>query len=65
MSLSDFTLLNPGPTLRTTVQVDTAGAGMSISDKPRDVGRFTRMFEALSRRALPAEATPEFLQQLT
>ncbi|MFG2918560.1 hypothetical protein ACGF0D_37460 [Kitasatospora sp. NPDC048298] len=38
---------------------------MSITDKPRDVGRFTRMFEALSRSALPSEATPAILQQLT
>ncbi|MFB7475595.1 helix-turn-helix domain-containing protein [Kitasatospora sp. NPDC056184] len=65
LSLSDFTLLDLGSTLPTTVQVDTAGAGMSLTDKPREVGRFTRMFEALSRSALPSEATPEFLHQLT
>lgn len=65
LSLSDFTYLDLGDTLPMTVQVDNAGAGMSITDKSREVGRFTRMFEALSRSALPSEATPEFLQQLT
>ena len=65
LALSDFTVLDLGATLPATVQVDSAGAGMSIADKPRDVGRFTRMFEALSRSALPSESTPDFLQQLT
>jgi hypothetical protein len=65
LSLSDFTLLDLGTALPMTVQVDTAGAGMSITDKPREVGRFTRMFEALTRSALPSETTPEFLHQLT
>ncbi|MEV7928572.1 helix-turn-helix transcriptional regulator [Kitasatospora sp. NPDC088779] len=64
LSLSDFTLLDLGDKLPKTVQLDT-GAGMSLTDKSREVGRFTRMFEALSRSALPAEATPEFLKQLT
>lgn len=65
LALGDFSVLGLGDTLPATVQVDNAGAGMSMTDKPRDVGRFTRMFEALSRSALPAESTPDFLQQLT
>ncbi|MFJ2193708.1 helix-turn-helix domain-containing protein [Kitasatospora sp. NPDC087861] len=64
LALADFTLLDLGDRLPATVQVDTAGAGMSITDKPRDVGTFVRSFESLSRSALPAEATPGFLQQL-
>ncbi|MBB4928252.1 helix-turn-helix domain-containing protein [Kitasatospora kifunensis] len=65
LALTDFTLLDLGATLPPTVQVDNAGAGMSITDKPRDVGRHQRMFEALSRSALPAESTPQLLHQLT
>ncbi|WP_341865433.1 helix-turn-helix transcriptional regulator [Kitasatospora cheerisanensis] len=65
LSLSDFTLLDLGASLPAAVQVDFAGASMSLTDKPREIGRFTRMFEALTRSALPSEATPEFLQQLT
>ncbi|MBD0670071.1 helix-turn-helix domain-containing protein [Streptomyces sp. CBMA156] len=65
LALADFTLLDLGEKLPATVQVDTAGAGMSITDKPRDVGQFVRSFEALSRSALPAEETPAFLKKLT
>ncbi|MFD8598087.1 helix-turn-helix domain-containing protein [Kitasatospora sp. NPDC059646] len=65
LSLSDFTLLDLGASLPAAVQVDFAGASMSLTDKPREIGRFTRMFEALTRSALPSEATPEFLHQLT
>jgi transcriptional regulator with XRE-family HTH domain len=61
----DFSILILGGRLPTTVQLDTAFGTASITDKPREVGRFSRHFEALSRSALPPENTPEFLKQLS
>ncbi|MGK5533710.1 helix-turn-helix domain-containing protein [Streptomyces sp. URMC 129] len=61
----NFSLLMLGGTLPTTVQLDTAFATVSIADKPREVRRFQRQFEALSRSALPPEETPKFLHQLS
>ncbi|WP_433891606.1 helix-turn-helix domain-containing protein [Streptomyces sp. CA-111067] len=60
----DFSILNLGGKLPTTVQLDTAFGTASVADKPREVGRFSRHFEALSRSALPPEDTPKFLHQL-
>ena len=60
----DFSILTLNGTLPTTVQLDTALGGASITDKPREVGRFSRHFEALSRSALPPENTSKFLHQL-
>jgi hypothetical protein len=42
-----------------------AWSATSVSDKPREVGRFTRTFNALTASALPPEDTPAFLHQLT
>lgn len=61
----DFSILILGDTLPTTVQLDTAFGTASVADKPREVGRFSRQFEALSRSALPPENTPKFLHQLS
>ncbi|WP_348652614.1 helix-turn-helix transcriptional regulator [Streptomyces sp. WMMC500] len=61
----DFSILLLGDNLPTTVQVDTAFGTSSISDKRREVGRFSRQFEALSRSALPPEDTPKFLHRLS
>ncbi|MDT0305804.1 helix-turn-helix transcriptional regulator [Streptomyces sp. DSM 44917] len=60
----DFSILLLGGKLPTTVKVDTAYRNVSVSDRPREVGRFSRLFEALSRSALPPEETPLFLQRL-
>ncbi|NJQ15233.1 helix-turn-helix domain-containing protein [Streptomyces bohaiensis] len=59
----DFTLLHLGPVLPTAVQVD-AGAP-SVTDKPREVLKFVRKFEAMSRSALAPEDTHLFMQQLS
>ncbi|MFF4603682.1 helix-turn-helix domain-containing protein [Streptomyces sp. NPDC001339] len=61
----NFTILILGDTMPTTIQVDTPFGTSSISDKRREVGRFSRQFEALSRSALPPEDTPKFLHQLS
>ncbi len=61
----DFSILILGGKLPTTVQADTAYGTASITDRPREVGRFSRQFEALSRSALPPEDTPKFLHQLS
>ena len=42
-----------------------AWSATSVSDKPREFGRFARKFNALTASALPPEDTPAFLQQLT
>ncbi|MGW5442575.1 helix-turn-helix domain-containing protein [Streptomyces asiaticus] len=61
----NFSILLLGDTMPTTIQVDTAFGTSSISDKRREVGRFSRQFDALSRSALPPEDTPRFLHQLS
>ncbi|TJZ45393.1 helix-turn-helix domain-containing protein [Streptomyces piniterrae] len=65
LPVHDFMILNLGDTMPSTVQVDTAFGVASLSDKPREVGKFSRRFEALSRSALPPEDTPQFLHQLS
>lgn len=62
---SDFTVLDLGETLPPTVQVDVPWGAVSMSDKPREVGRFSRKFNALRASALPPEQTPAFLKQLS
>ncbi|MEX2985486.1 helix-turn-helix domain-containing protein [Streptomyces sp. C36] len=62
---SDFTVLDLGGTLPSTVQVDVPWGAASMSDKPREVGRFSRKFNALSATALPPEQTSGFLQRLS
>jgi hypothetical protein len=61
----DFSVLYLRNELPTSVQVDNAWGSTSVSDKPREVGRFNRMFNAITASALPPEDTPEFLQRLT
>ncbi|MFE0043837.1 helix-turn-helix domain-containing protein [Streptomyces albireticuli] len=62
---SDFTILDLPDGLPTTVQVDNAWGSVSMSDKPREVGRFSRKFAALQASGLMPEETPGFLQQLS
>ncbi|RLV08182.1 transcriptional regulator [Streptomyces griseocarneus] len=61
---NDFTILDLGGKLPTTVQVDTPWGVTSMTDKPREVGRYSRKFNALRASAMPPEKTPGFLQQL-
>lgn len=61
----DFSILDLGDELPPQVQVDTALGALAMSGKPRDVGIFTRRFEALTASALPPEETLHFVQQLT
>ncbi|UCM86762.1 helix-turn-helix domain-containing protein [Streptomyces marincola] len=51
--------------LPTTIQTDTAWFTVAVSDKSRDVGRFSRMFDAMVAGAQPPGDTPRFLQQLS
>lgn len=60
----DFSVLHLGDELPTSVQVDNAWSATSVSDKPREVGRFTRKFNAITASALPPEDTPAFLENL-
>ncbi|MET8982579.1 Scr1 family TA system antitoxin-like transcriptional regulator [Streptomyces sp. NPDC004539] len=48
----------------TTIQSDTAMRTVAVSDKPREVNRFSRMFDAMASNALPPRDTPKFLNQL-
>jgi len=60
----DFSVLHLTRGLPASVQVDNAWSATSVSDKPREVGRFTRKFNAITASALPPEDTPEFLENL-
>ncbi|MCC2276160.1 helix-turn-helix domain-containing protein [Streptomyces sp. ET3-23] len=61
----DFALLDPGDGLPQMVQADTAWGAVSVTDKPREVKRFARSFDALRASALPPEDTQGFLHRLT
>ncbi|GGZ81996.1 helix-turn-helix domain-containing protein [Streptomyces echinoruber] len=60
----DFSVLHLNGDLPASVQVDNAWSATSVSDKPREVGRFTRKFNAITASALPPEDTPAFLEKL-
>lgn len=64
-SIDNFIILELGDDLPPVVQVDNAWGAMSVSDRPREVGRFTRKFNALVASALSPEETPGFLQRLS
>jgi Domain of unknown function (DUF5753) len=61
----DFSILYLGDSLPQTVQVDNAWGLTSVTDKPREVAKFSRKFNAMVASALPPEDTPRFLQQLS
>ncbi|ARP72490.1 XRE family transcriptional regulator [Streptomyces pluripotens] len=63
-SVNDFAILDFGSELPPRVQTDSAWGSVSTSDKPREVDRFTRRFNAMTASALPPEDTPEFLSRL-
>jgi hypothetical protein len=61
---NDFAILDLSE-LPSRVQTDNAWGAVSTSDKPREVERFTRRFNAMVGAALGLEETIEFLQALT
>ncbi|MFI0724357.1 helix-turn-helix domain-containing protein [Streptomyces sp. NPDC021224] len=62
-SSNDFTILDLGE-LPARVQTDNAWGAVSTSDKPREVDRFTRRFDAMVGVALGLEDTIDFLEEL-
>ncbi|MFF7728499.1 helix-turn-helix domain-containing protein [Streptomyces sp. NPDC008001] len=62
---TNFTILDLGETLPSTVQTDVPWGSLCMSDKPREVGRFSRKFSSLQATAMPPEKTVGFLQQLS
>ncbi|MFJ5734717.1 helix-turn-helix domain-containing protein [Streptomyces microflavus] len=62
-STNDFTILNLGG-LPSRVQTDNAWGAVSTSDKPREVDRFARRFDAMVGVALGVEETIDFLKEL-
>lgn len=62
-SSNDFTILDLGE-LPARVQTDNAWGAISTSDKPREVDRFTRRFDAMVGVALGLEDTIDFLEEL-
>ncbi|MBB1261386.1 helix-turn-helix domain-containing protein [Streptomyces alkaliterrae] len=65
LAVNDFSILNLGDTLPSTVQVDNAWGASSVTDTPREVGKFSRRFNALVASSLPPEDTPRFLKLLS
>ncbi|GGZ45070.1 transcriptional regulator [Streptomyces inusitatus] len=62
-AINDFAVLNLGG-LPSRVQTDNAWGAISTSDKPREVDRFERRFNAMVGVALGVEETIEFLTEL-
>ncbi|MFE7313202.1 helix-turn-helix domain-containing protein [Streptomyces sp. NPDC057555] len=60
----DVNIMILGDGLPTTVQTDTAWFTVAVTDKPREVGRFSRMFDAMVAAARPPGDTPQVLQKL-
>ncbi|MET9110806.1 helix-turn-helix domain-containing protein [Streptomyces zhihengii] len=60
---NDFAILDLGE-LPSRVQTDNAWGAVSTSDKPREVDRFTRRFNAMVGAALGLEETTAFLETL-
>lgn len=63
-STNDFAILDFGNELPPRVQADSPWGSVSTSDKPREVDRFKRRFDAMAASALPPEDTPDFLHRL-
>ncbi|WP_416970258.1 helix-turn-helix domain-containing protein [Streptomyces sp. 4F14] len=64
VALHDVNIMFLGNGLPTTIQSDTAMRTVAVTDKPREVDRFSRMFEAMASNALPPRDTPKVLNQL-
>lgn len=65
VALHDVNIMILGDGLPTTVQTDTAWFTVAVTDKAREVGRFSRMFDAMVAAALPPGDTSKFLHQLS
>ena len=65
VAFHDIGIMILGEGLPTTVQTDTAWHTVAVTDKPREVGRFNRMFDAMVAGAQPPGYTPKFLHQLS
>lgn len=63
-SVNDFAILDFGGDFPPRVQADSAWGSVSTSDKPREVDRFQRRFDAMTASALSPEDTPDFLRRL-
>ena len=63
-TIYDFAILDLGESLPTMVQVDSAWEAISMTDKAREIGRFSRRFDAMVASARPPEETQEFMRQL-
>lgn len=63
LAFHDVNIMILGDGLPTTVQTDTAWFTVAVTDKPREVGRFSRMFDAMVASALPPADTPKLLNQ--
>lgn len=64
VAFNDVNIMILGDGLPTTVQTDTAWFTVAVTDKPREVGRFSRMFDAMAANARPPGETQKFLHQL-
>ncbi|MGW0708127.1 helix-turn-helix domain-containing protein [Streptomyces sp. NPDC002643] len=64
VALHDMIIMILDDGLPATIQSDTAMRTVAVTDKPREVGRFSRMFDAMVSNALPPRDTPKFLHQL-
>ncbi|MFF0746669.1 helix-turn-helix domain-containing protein [Streptomyces sp. NPDC004111] len=60
----NFTILDLGKPLPTTVQADTPWGALSMSDKPAEVNRFTAWFSAMTASAESPEDTPKIMLEL-
>ncbi|MFJ5674407.1 helix-turn-helix domain-containing protein [Streptomyces sp. NPDC093097] len=65
IALHDVNIMILGDGLPTTVQTDTPWSTVAVTDKPREVGRFSRMFDAMSAAARSPQETAKFLHQLS
>jgi hypothetical protein len=65
VALHDVNIMILGDGLPPAVQTDTAWHTVAVTDKPREVGRFSRMFDAMVAGARPPSYTPKFLYQLS
>lgn len=63
-TIYDFALLDLGASLPQMVQVDSAWEAVAMTDKAREVGRFSRRFDAMVASARPPEETIGFMRQL-
>ncbi|MEW2114897.1 helix-turn-helix transcriptional regulator [Streptomyces sp. NPDC005474] len=64
VAFHDVNIMVLGDGLPTTIQSDTAMRTVAVTDKPREVGRFSRMFDVMASNARPPRDTPKILNQL-